>query len=50
MNGATEQIGGCDSSFTFGALCPTGACGPLRDFIANRMICLFTKINSNTNT
>lgn len=36
--------------FTFGALCPIGACGPRRDLIAKRMICLLTKINNNTNT
>ena len=35
---------------TLGALWPMGTCGPLRDFMANRIICLFTKINSKTNT
>lgn len=35
---------------TFGALWPSGTCGPLRDFIAKRIICLFTKMNSSTNT
>lgn len=41
---------GCRGSCTFGALWPSGTCGPLRDFIAKRIICLFTKMNSNTNT
>ncbi len=36
--------------FTFGALWPIGACGPRRDLIAKRMICLLTKINNSTNT
>lgn len=35
---------------TLGACCPTGTWGPRRDFMAKRMICLFTKMNSSTNT
>lgn len=33
-----------------GALWPTGTWGPLLDFMAKRMICLLTKMNSSTNT
>lgn len=33
---------------TLGALWPRGTCGPLLDFMANRIICLLTKMNSRT--
>lgn len=33
---------------TFGALWPRSTCGPLRDFMASRIICLLTKMNSKT--
>lgn len=36
--------------FTFGALWPIGACGPRRDLMAKRIICLLTKMKSSTNT